>query len=95
MASSGDIGWENSICRASLCPINTGTGSAAVEELTEQAKQVLDGQTTVPHVYPHQIAFNILPEIDVFLDNAYTKEEWKMVEETRKIMHAPDIAISA
>ncbi|TES84872.1 MAG: aspartate-semialdehyde dehydrogenase [Dehalococcoidia bacterium] len=73
----------------------SGTGSAAVEELTEQAKQVLDGQTTVPHVYPHQIAFNILPEIDVFLDNAYTKEEWKMVEETRKIMHAPDIAISA
>ena len=73
----------------------SGTGSAAVEELTEQSKQVLDGQTTVPHVYPHQIAFNILPEIDVFLDNDYTKEEWKMVEETRKIMHAPDIAISA
>jgi aspartate-semialdehyde dehydrogenase len=73
----------------------SGTGSAAVEELTEQTKQVLDGQTTVPHVYPHQIAFNILPEIDVFLDNDYTKEEWKMVEETRKIMHANDIAISA
>lgn len=73
----------------------SGTGSAAVEELTEQSKQVLDGQTAVPHVYPHQIAFNILPEIDVFLDNDYTKEEWKMVEETRKIMHAPDIAISA
>jgi aspartate-semialdehyde dehydrogenase len=73
----------------------SGTGSAAVEELTEQAKQVLEGQTTVPHVYPHQIAFNLLPEIDVFLDNDYTKEEWKMVEETRKIMHAPDIAISA
>lgn len=73
----------------------SGTGSAAVEELTEQSKQVLDGQTTVPHVYPHQIAFNLLPEIDVFLDNDYTKEEWKMVEETRKIMHAPDIAISA
>ena len=73
----------------------SGTGSAAVEELTEQAKQVLEGQTTVPHVYPHQIAFNILPEIDVFLDNDYTKEEWKLVEETRKIMHADDIAISA
>jgi aspartate-semialdehyde dehydrogenase len=73
----------------------SGTGSAAVEELTEQSKQVLDGQNTVPHVYPHQIAFNILPEIDVFLDNEYTKEEWKMVEETHKIMHAPDIAISA
>jgi len=73
----------------------SGTGSAAVDELTKQAKQVLDGQTTVPHVYPHQIAFNVLPEIDVFLDNAYTKEEWKMVEETRKIMHADSIAISA
>jgi aspartate-semialdehyde dehydrogenase len=73
----------------------SGTGSAAVEELTVQAKQVLEGQTTIPHVYPHQIAFNILPEIDVFLDNGYTKEEWKMVEETRKIMHAEDIAISA
>jgi len=73
----------------------SGTGAAAVEELTEQTKQVLEGQTTVPHVYPHQIAFNLLPEIDVFLDNAYTREEWKMVEETRKIMHADDIAISA
>ena len=73
----------------------SGTGSAAVEELTTQARQVLDGQVTIPHVYPHQIAFNVLPEIDVFLDNKYTKEEWKMVEETRKIMHAGDIAISA
>ncbi len=73
----------------------SGTGSAAVAELTAQVKQVLDGQATVPHVYPHQIAFNVLPEIDVFLDNAYTKEEWKLVEETRKIMHADNIAISA
>jgi len=73
----------------------SGTGLAAVEELTVQAKQVLNGQNAVPHVYPHQIAFNLLPEIDVFLDNGYTKEEWKLVEETRKIMHADDIAISA
>jgi len=73
----------------------SGTGSAAVEELTTQVKQILDGQNAIPHVYPHQIAFNVLPEIDVFLDNGYTKEEWKMVEETRKIMHAADIAISA
>ncbi len=73
----------------------SGTGTAALEELTTQTKQVLDGQNTVSHVYPHQIAFNILPEIDVFLDNGYTKEEWKMVEETKKIMHADDIAISA
>ncbi|MFC1983738.1 aspartate-semialdehyde dehydrogenase [Chloroflexota bacterium] len=73
----------------------SGTGSAAVDELTTETKQVLNGQATVPHVYPHQIAFNVLPEIDVFMDNAYTKEEWKMVEETRKIMHADNIAISA
>jgi aspartate-semialdehyde dehydrogenase len=73
----------------------SGTGSVAVEELTTQAKQVLEGQSTIPHVYPHQIAFNLLPEIDVFLDNGYTKEEWKLVEETKKIMHADDIAVSA
>jgi len=73
----------------------SGTGSAAIEELTTQARQILDGKTTIPHVYPHQIAFNILPEIEVFLDNDYTKEEWKLVEETKKIMHANDIAISA
>ena len=73
----------------------SGTGSPAIEELRAQARQVLEGQPTVPHVYPHQIAFNVLPEIDVFLDNGYTKEEWKMVEETRKIMHADAIAISA
>ena len=73
----------------------SGTGSPAVDELTAQTRQVLDGQNAIPHVYPHQIAFNVLPEIDVFLDNDYTKEEWKMVEETRKIMHADNIAISA
>jgi len=73
----------------------SGTGAAAIEELRLQAKQVLEGQPTLPHVYPHQIAFNLLPEIDVFLDNGYTKEEWKMVEETKKIMHADDIAVSA
>ena len=73
----------------------SGTGVAAVEELTTQTKQILEGHTTIPHVYPHQIAFNVLPEIDVFLDSGYTVEEWKMVEETRKIMHADDIAISA
>ena len=73
----------------------SGTGAAAVEELNVQSKQVLEGQKTIPHVYPHQIAFNVLPEIDVFLDDGYTREEWKMVEETRKIMHAGGMAISA
>ena len=73
----------------------SGTGAAAIDELTTQVRQVLNGQSTIPHVYPHQIAFNVLPEIDVFWDNGYTREEWKMVEEAKKIMHATDIAISA
>ncbi len=73
----------------------SGTGSAAIEELMTQSRQVLEKQKTSPTVYPYQIAFNVLPEIDVFLENGYTKEEWKMVEETRKIMHVPDMAISA
>jgi len=73
----------------------SGTGAAAVDELTTQVKQVLNGQQAIPHVYPHQIAFNVLPEIDVFWDNGYTREEWKLVEETKKIMHANELAISA
>ncbi len=73
----------------------SGTGSAAIDELTSQSKQILAAQNVIPHVYPHQIAFNVLPQIDVFLDNAYTKEEWKMVEETRKILHDDDILVSA
>lgn len=72
-----------------------GTGAAAIEELTSQSKAVIEGRPVVPHVYNHQIAFNLLPEIDVFLDNGYSKEEWKMVQETKKIMHAPDLAVSA
>ncbi len=87
----------NPIKRIVVCTYQavSGTGAAAVEELKVQTRQVLDGQNAVPHVYPHQIAFNILPEIDVFLDDGYTREEWKMMEETRKIMGADDIAISA
>jgi aspartate-semialdehyde dehydrogenase len=73
----------------------SGTGSAAIDELTTQSRLVLEGRETKPQVYPWQIAFNVLPEIDAFLENGYTKEEWKMAEETRKIMHAPDIAVSA
>jgi aspartate-semialdehyde dehydrogenase len=73
----------------------SGTGLAAMEELTTQAKLILEGQNVVPHVYPHQIAFNLLPEIDVFLDSGYTKEEQKMLEETRKIMHANEVVVSA
>jgi aspartate-semialdehyde dehydrogenase len=56
---------------------------------------VLEGQSVVPHVYPHQIGFNVLPEIDVFMDNGYSKEEWKMLQESRKIMHSPGLLVSA
>jgi len=73
----------------------SGAGFAAANELTRETKLVLEGRSVCPHAFAHQIAFNVLPEIDVFLDNGYTKEEWKMTEETRKIMHAPDIAASA
>ncbi len=73
----------------------SGTGRAAMEELSTQCKQVLNGQEIMPHVYPHQIAFNLLPHIDVFMGNGYSKEEMKMMQETRKIMHADEMAISA
>ncbi len=75
----------------------SGTGTAAVEELRAQSRALaLDaGAEPKAQVYSHPIAFNLLPQIDSFLENGYTKEEWKMVQETRKIMHAPDLPISA
>jgi aspartate-semialdehyde dehydrogenase len=73
----------------------SSSGAAAMQELANQSRLALEGRSICPHVYSHQIAFNVLPEIDVFLDNGYTKEEQKMVEETRKILHAEGVAISA
>jgi len=73
----------------------SSSGGAALREVTNQARLVLEGRRICPHVYSHQIAFNVLPEIGVFLDNGYTKEEQQMIEETRKTLHAEDIAISA
>lgn len=73
----------------------SGSGSAGIMELSNQTRLILEGRSVCPHVYSHQIAFNVLPEIDVFLDNGYTKEEQKMLDETRKIMHADAIAVSA
>lgn len=72
----------------------SGSGQKAIEELTSQSRNVLDNQAAEPSVYPHQIAFNCLPHIDVFLDNGYTKEEMKMVNETRKIMGDDSIEVS-
>ena len=64
----------------------SGSGNRAIEELAGQTAQLLNGKPIEAKVYPKQIAFNVLPQIDVFLDNGYTKEEMKMVWETRKIM---------
>jgi aspartate-semialdehyde dehydrogenase len=72
----------------------SGTGSDAVEELQTQVRAHVAGDELVASVYPHQIAFNAIPEIDVFLDDGSTKEEWKLVAESRKILHLPDLAIS-
>jgi aspartate-semialdehyde dehydrogenase len=73
----------------------SGTGSPAVDELLKQSRVVLDGKAVEPHIYPHQIAFNLLPHIEEFQENGYTREELKMLYETRKIMHAPDMMVSA
>ena len=72
----------------------SGTGADAIAELEGQIKAHVDGEEKTAAVYPHPIAFNALPEIDVFLDNGYTKEEWKIVTESRKILHLPELRIS-
>ncbi|HEY0444392.1 MAG TPA: aspartate-semialdehyde dehydrogenase, partial [Candidatus Limnocylindrales bacterium] len=72
----------------------SGTGADAVTELESQIKAHVEGRPKAVSVYPHPIAFNALPEIDVFLDNGYTREEWKVVTESRKILHLPDLRIS-
>jgi len=73
----------------------SSSGAAAMQELANQSRLALEGRRICPHIYSHQVAFNILPEIGVFLDNGYTREEQKMVEETRKILHTEGVAISA
>jgi len=64
----------------------SGTGQKAIDELVNQTAAILNMKDYEPKVYPHQIAFNCLPQIDVFMDNDYTKEEMKMVKETKKIL---------
>jgi aspartate-semialdehyde dehydrogenase len=73
----------------------SGSGAVAVEELSTQARSVLDGRPVIPHYYPHQIAFNLLPETDVFLDNGYSREEWRIARELRRLLHAADLPVSA
>jgi aspartate-semialdehyde dehydrogenase len=73
----------------------SGTGTKAITELASQVGELLNGRSVKPSVYPHQIAFNVLPQIDVFLDNGYTKEEMKMVWETKKILEDDAIQVNA
>ena len=72
----------------------SGSGQKAINELQNQTKNLLDGETVKINVYPHQIAFNCMPHIDIFLDNGYTKEEMKLVDETRKILGDSSIMVS-
>jgi aspartate-semialdehyde dehydrogenase len=72
----------------------SGTGAKAIEELKRQVDQTVKGQPITKEVYPHQIAFNVLPQVDSFLPDGYTKEEMKMQNEGRKIMHHPGFRAS-
>ena len=80
----------------------SGAGKEGIDELTNQVKAISEGRSVEANILPsaslpkhYQIAFNLLPQIDVFLEDGYTKEEMKMVHETRKIMNEPDMAITA
>jgi len=73
----------------------SGAGQAAMDELYEQSADFLAGRELKVEQFAHRIAFNCIPHIDVFLDDGSTKEEWKMVVETKKIMHAPAIEVAA
>jgi len=72
----------------------SGAGGAAIDELAKQAGALLNGQPAEVNVFPARIAFNVIPQIDVFMDDGYTKEERKMIDETRKILES-DMAVTA
>ena len=72
----------------------SGAGAAAMDELEQQYRQIMEGQEVVVNKFAYQLAYNLIPQVDVFTDNGYTKEEMKMYHETRKIMHS-DVEVSA
>jgi aspartate-semialdehyde dehydrogenase len=84
------------ITRLNVCTYQavSGSGKPAMDELAKQTADLLNGRPVEASVYPKQIAFNVLPHIDVFMDNGYTKEEMKMVWETRKIMGDESIQVN-
>lgn len=73
----------------------SGAGAAAMDELVNQYKELAEGKEPTVEKFAYQLAFNVIPHIDVFMDNGYTKEEMKMYNETKKIMHAPKLNVSA
>ncbi len=73
----------------------SGAGAAAMDELVHQYEQLQRGETPTVEKFAYQLAYNVLPHVDVFMDNGYTKEEMKMYNETKKIMHAPKLDVSA
>ncbi len=85
------------IDRINVCTYQavSGTGKKGIDEVAIQTAKLLNGQPIEAKVYPKQIAFNVLPQIDVFLDNGYTKEEMKMVWETQKILADPSVKVNA
>ena len=72
----------------------SGSGAQGIAELEEQMKALANDQPFTPRVYPRQIAFNVIPQVDVFTESGYTKEELKMLNEGRKIMNLPDLRVS-
>ncbi len=73
----------------------SGAGAAAMDELVKQYSQIQQGEEPTVEKFAYQLAYNVIPHVDVFLDNGYTKEEMKMYHETKKIMHAPSLDVSA
>lgn len=73
----------------------SGAGRQAIEELSQQVAALFNGRDVEKRKFPHQIAFNCIPHIDVFMDDGYTKEEWKMIHETRKILDEPSLPVTA
>ena len=73
----------------------SGAGASAMEELRHQYEELLAGQEPTVDKFAYQLAYNLIPQVDVFMDNGYTKEEMKMFNETKKIMHAPGLDVSA
>jgi aspartate-semialdehyde dehydrogenase len=73
----------------------SGAGRRAMEELSQQVAALFNGKEIEKEKFPHQIAFNCIPHIDVFMDGGYTKEEWKMINETRKILDEPNLPVTA